>query len=296
MPHWPDAFATLARKLSLASLPAQARGALRAQLELSAGADQPVEDTAPRGRIVVLAPHMDDETFGCGGTLAAAVANGATITVVFLTDSSKGYDPSQVATFSQTEVAQFERELATQRKEEARLACSALGIRDLRFLDFPDSALAANPDSIAALTAILVDAKAEEIFLPFFCDPHPDHWNANRLLVAAAREKRFEPVRCWGYEVWNPLCANVIVEISSTIEAKTAAIAAYPSQNRDRDYARAIVGLNVYRALQIERHGGYGEAFYRAPLHLYLSLFEHFSSAHVDSAKLPLESAGAAFK
>src|SRR6185437_3709814 len=37
-------------------------------------------------RVLVLAPHMDDETLGCGGALAAHVAQGSAVTVVFLTD------------------------------------------------------------------------------------------------------------------------------------------------------------------------------------------------------------------
>src|ERR1700694_2261455 len=41
-------------------------------------------------RVVVLAPHMDDETIGAGGALATHAAHGSHITVVFLTDSSKG--------------------------------------------------------------------------------------------------------------------------------------------------------------------------------------------------------------
>src|SRR3984957_20844985 len=41
-------------------------------------------------RIVVLAPHMDDEVIGCGGTLARHIACGSHITVVFLTDGRGG--------------------------------------------------------------------------------------------------------------------------------------------------------------------------------------------------------------
>ena len=44
-------------------------------------------------RIVVLAPHMDDEVIGCGGTLARHVACGAEVTIVFLTDGRRGGKP-----------------------------------------------------------------------------------------------------------------------------------------------------------------------------------------------------------
>jgi N-acetylglucosamine malate deacetylase 1 len=41
-------------------------------------------------KVVILAPHMDDEVIGCGGTLRKHVLNGADVTVVFLTDGRYG--------------------------------------------------------------------------------------------------------------------------------------------------------------------------------------------------------------
>ena len=204
----------------MASLPTHARGNLRAQLELFAGADAPKCDRAPSGRILILAPHMDDESFGCGGTMATAVAMGAKITVVFLTNGNKGYEPERTANFSSAKVAEFEEALTITRKQEAQSACSALGISDFEFLDFPDSALSVSDVSVRRLQEVILRVKPEDIFLPFFCDPHPDHIITNQLLMACIQDSCKAQIRCWGYEIWNPVSANVIVDITTHIGEK----------------------------------------------------------------------------
>src|SRR5690348_6988030 len=51
----------------------------------------PTLDWEPEaGKVVVLAPHMDDEIIGCGGTIARHAAAGASVTVVYLTDGRRG--------------------------------------------------------------------------------------------------------------------------------------------------------------------------------------------------------------
>lgn len=267
----------LSRKLALASLPSSARGNLRAQLELTAGADTPMLAVPPNGRLLVLAPHMDDESFGCGGTLAAALAAGAEVTILFMTDGKKGYEASATATFNEKEVAEFEHHLYNQRKQEAKLACGKLGVSDLIFLDLPDGALTLNAATVQRLQAVIDAVRPHHVFLPFFCDPHTDHYMTNQLLIAATRNYRLTTIQCWGYEIWNPLSANTLIDITTFVETKQAAMATYSSQNGDRDYPRGLLGLNAYRALQMGSRDAYAEAFFRAPLTLYAELSRHFS-------------------
>ena len=58
-------------------VPEPVRNALRLNLLLIQRDREPVRTEPATGRVVVLAPHMDDEVFGCGGTLARACAGGA---------------------------------------------------------------------------------------------------------------------------------------------------------------------------------------------------------------------------
>ena len=95
-------------------------------------------------RIVVLAPHMDDEVIGCGGTLARHIACGSHVTVVFLTDGRGGGGGAA------GNAAAGETSIAATRKHEAKLALAELGITHIVFLDAEDGRLGA--------TAYLVDA------------------------------------------------------------------------------------------------------------------------------------------
>ena len=67
----------------------------------------------------------------------------------------------------------------------------------------------------------------------------------------------------WAYELWTPIWPNAVVDISTVVDRKKAAIALYESQMEDRDYAAAILGLNAYRGLPFRLP--FAEGFYTAP-------------------------------
>ena len=79
-----------------------------------------------------------------------------------------------------------------------------------------------------------------------------------------------------GYEVWSPLLANRIVDISSTSRLKAHAVAEFASQTQQIDYARAISGLNAYRSMYFGRGRGEAEAFYECTSDAFLLLVERF--------------------
>ena len=64
-----------------------------------------------------------------------------------------------------------------------------------------------------------------------------------------------------GYEVWSPLVANAVMDITDVFEAKRSLLALHASQMADIDYARAIGGLNAYRAVLLPARTCYAEAF-----------------------------------
>jgi len=82
------------------------------------------------GKVAVLAPHMDDETLGCGGTIARHVRAGASVTTIFLTDGRHG-SVTNAALWGQ-ERAREEETLVTTGKEEARRAGDVLGVQAAR--------------------------------------------------------------------------------------------------------------------------------------------------------------------
>ena len=243
---------TLLRKIAAERM----RRSLRTFVRASSLYDLPIRQCEPgKCRIAVLAPHMDDEVLGCGGTIARHVAAGSDVTVIFLTDGRRGGGRN----VSQTEIVGA-------RKAEARSAAQVLGVRAVTFLDAEDSRLRADPSVPARLRDILELKRPEIVYLPFLLEQHPDHRAASGALLAATRGSalRFE---CRGYEVWTPLFPNCLVRIDETIHLKQRALSCYQSQLAVMDYLHSSIGLNAYRAMGLGSHGGrFAEAFHALEL------------------------------
>ena len=193
----------------------------------------------PARRILVIAPHPDDEVLGCGGALARHADAGARISVVFLTSGELGLKhllPTRA------------RRL---REREARAAGRILGVRHRAFLRGPDWGVGeAQRQLWRPLGRVLRREQPELIYLPHPEDGHPDHQAAWPLLRAAwlaglTRQRR--PL-LRAYEVWSPLPHYDHVEdISQVMPRKLRALRAHASQLHEFDYVRAIRGLNQYR-------------------------------------------------
>jgi LmbE family N-acetylglucosaminyl deacetylase len=107
-------------------------------------------------------------------------------------------------------------------------------------------------------------------------DYHRDHWATNRILRKALDRLKGD-ILIRGYEVWTPLPANRMVDISSTVEIKRKAIAVFVSQTRLVDYARTILGLNQYRSMMHLHGQGFAEAFLENTAEEYRRLFDAIS-------------------
>ena len=241
---------------------------LRLHLALLRRDGEPARATPPTGRVVVLAPHMDDEVFGCGGTIALAADAGARVTFVYVTGASKS--AASDAASAGPDVA-----LASERKDETRRAAAVLGVTDLVFLDQSNGVLAVTDAAVAALADALARRSPSAVFLPFLTDQDRDHWITNCLFVEAAARARVAPsVACWGYEVGTPLVANAVVDITAAADRKRLAMQEFTSERSELDYPRAMLGLNAYRSLHRGRAQGLAEAFHVADLGVYRRLFQ----------------------
>jgi len=212
--------------------------------------------------VAVLAPHPDDDVIGCGGTLCKHRRAGDAVTVVYLTDGARGLDHS----------APPSRRTAQTRRKEAERAAGLMDIRDLVFLDFPDGGLAANTETVNRLLRELERVDPQAVFLPFLLDDHPDHRAANRIFAAAAPHCSGSRMEVYAYEVWTPLPANRLVDISPVVDIKEKAIRAHTSQTGRMDYAAATLGLNRFRALPVTGGKGFCEAFFSTEADRYAAL------------------------
>jgi N-acetylglucosamine malate deacetylase 1 len=225
-------------------------------------------------RVLVLAPHMDDETIGCGGTLALHAQRGAQITVVFLTDGRKG--SSALGTLKGAELERGRAELMQTRRREAAQALERLGIQHMVCLDAEDGALSENTWAAERLRAVLLETRPQLVYVPFYLEEHADHRAATRVLLDAAAGTSLD-FMCVGYEVWTPLFPNALVRIDETMQVKKAALGEYHSQLAEADYLHACVGLNAHRSAGLlDARGSYAEAFHISSLSEYRDSYARY--------------------
>jgi LmbE family N-acetylglucosaminyl deacetylase len=199
-------------------------------------------ETMPERRqeVLVLAPHPDDETFGCGGTLRMLADRGVAVDVAFLTRGEQGFECAGESI--------SEHQLAETRTQEAHNACGILGARNVYFLGGNDTRLNEQPELAAEIGQLLGGAAYQRIFCPWPQDAHEDHQATFRHLREAVISTG-KTYSFWLYEVWKPLPANTFVPIDLTIDAKRQAIDQYESQLSLLNYREGFLGLAAYRGL-----------------------------------------------
>jgi LmbE family N-acetylglucosaminyl deacetylase len=222
-----------------------------------------VIDKPDGAKVLVLAPHPDDEILGAGGTLHKHHLAGDRIVTVYMTDGRKGGD-GLVA----------EGDLVTIRREEARRAAAVIGIDALIFLDNRDGELCANRKTIAELVEVIKEHNPDLIYLPFLWDAHPDHLATNAVFASAVPRLQRRHFTCYSYEVWSPIMPNCLVRITDVAEVKKAALAHFDSQIKCFALIEAVLGLAQYRGIMHGRGEPYAEAFLRCSAEEYIRLWK----------------------
>lgn len=167
---------------------------------------------------------------------------GVAVDVAFLTRGEMGLEPGELPS------PDARRNLAEIRTQEARAACSVLGVRNVLFLGGHDTRLADQPELGAEIAGLLRSGEYQRVFCPWAQDGHDDHRATFNLLRSAVSHNHFTS-SFWLYEVWKPLPANTFVPIDGTIEAKRRAMDQYQSQLSQLNYREGFAGLSAYRSL-----------------------------------------------
>lgn len=197
-----------------------------------------VSDALGVGPSIVLAPHPDDESLGCGGLIAIAREQGRRIGVIFVSDGVGSHPNS---------VAYPPGKLKALREAEAMRACLELGVpeADVRYLGLPDRSVpVAGREADRAIDGIMdfVNATgATSLFVTWRHDPHCDHQATYRLARQAQRRK--PELRVLEYVVWgatlppstmvHSLDDGFRIDIGPALATKRRAIAAHRSQTTD---------------------------------------------------------------
>lgn len=202
-------------------------------------------------RVLVVAPHPDDESLGCGGAIVKHCIHGDSVKVVFLTSGDKG-------DFAQRYGDQYVK----RRQSDAMRALTTLGVNDFVFFDLPDQDLVTHCETIERFMAkILRDFVPTLIYAPSPWEPHDDHRAAFYAVYNLLRGLVRPPALAL-YEVGAPLIfPDVVVDITSEVVQKDAAIASYTTEHHYQDYQKLIEALNVHRTYGLDRSVRRAEAF-----------------------------------
>lgn len=190
-------------------------------------------------RILVVAPHPDDESLGCGGLMALLGDAGRALHTVFVTDGGASHRNSK----------EWPRaRLAAAREAEGAEALERLGLGHhprtyLRLLDadMPSSPSAEWDATLSAFTALAAAFDPDLVLVPWRRDPHRDHrdsWTlATESLKAANKAPRILEYAIWLDELGSAEdqpapgeMRQVVFDIAPALERKRAAVAAHLTQ------------------------------------------------------------------
>lgn len=216
-----------------------------------------VTSVASGRSLLVVAPHPDDETLGCGARILAATAAGAPVTVLVLT-RGEGSHPEDFDTDTLVRV----------RRDELLEAMARLGVPESAVvqLDHPDGHLDQHEAELTEAVRQLVDSLCpDDVCVTAADEPHPDHATASRAvrraLSLAAHQPRLLEYPVWLWSTWplsrqhGPttvvrallLAASRRVErvsVAPVRDLKRAALEAYASQLGSASPVDAVAGTH----------------------------------------------------
>ena len=196
-------------------------------------------------RVLVFAPHADDEVFGCGATLCLLAAAGANISVVIVSDGAQGGNAA---------------DLVEIRENESRAAAQVLGYPPPAFWRLPDRGVRYGEALVARMLAAIKSAQPDLVLAPAITEIHPDH-QAIAMAAAEALRRTGGDLRLALYEISAPLAPNTLVDISAVESKKFEAMRCFRSQLGEHPYADRIAALNRYRAYHLGAKATAAEAF-----------------------------------
>lgn len=191
--------------------------------------------------VLAIGAHPDDIEIGCGGTIKKHVLLGDDVYFIIATSGEKGGNKEE-------------------RIAEARKSASLIGIKNIYFLNFPDSFVSHDGQTVSLIDNIMKKISPNIVYVHSLKDYHQDHSNIAKSTLSSSRNMK-NSIMC--YEApsttleFTPIAFN---NISETFESKMEAINQFVSQEK-KDYVerQAIVNLAKFRGKTINVE--YAEAF-----------------------------------
>lgn len=218
-------------------------------------------------KILVVAPHPDDETLGMGGTIAKMTQKGHDVSVLTVSAHMPPLYPEEA---HQTTI------------RESRAAHKRLGVHESKYLGHAAVSLKGLDDSV--LNGELLDEvkslKPTQVYIPFF-DRHSDHRAVFEAAMVATRPvgagtgiRLFAAYETLSSTHWNAphiepaFNPNLFVDITDEIDAKLEAMAEYQSQLQQFPAPRSLEALRALALFRGSQSGsGYAEGFHVIRMH-----------------------------
>ena len=198
-------------------------------------------------KVLIIAPHMDDEVLGCGGTIARHVDQGDQVTICVV--AHRVYD-------HRFDAASQDEEMAA-----CLSAQEVLGYQNLRFLDLPDERLDEGVQRIIVpLEKVVGEADAEIVYVNHRGDVNQDHQAVFRASMVACRAySDARPRRLCSYEVpssteqmpgiaESAFVPNHYIDVSASLERKVEALMCYKREVRPFPHPRSPEALRALAA------------------------------------------------
>lgn len=195
-------------------------------------------------RVLIIAPHPDDEIIGVGGTIAKRAKAGDEVYVCIVT---KGKSPL------------FNPDFIEQGRRECREADAKLGVKETIFLDFPAVMLETIPryELNGKIAEVVQNIKPEEVYIPHRGDMQIDHQMVVDAAMVAVRPRGDDyPKRVYAYEtlsetgwnipnVTNEFIPTVYENITDTYDVKMEAMSVFKSQLAPFPAARSVGAIEA---------------------------------------------------
>ncbi len=156
-------------------------------------------------KIIIFAPHPDDELVGAGGSLCKWINEGHEVHIIYISDGRAAYryerENKNLIETQETKIS--EEELAQIRMQEVNKVATFLGIPDTHIhkFKFPDQKVADNIETaIEQSKEIIKDA--DRLVIPSNNNPHVDHHATFDIAVRTAQELKLKEVEFYVYGVY----------------------------------------------------------------------------------------------
>ena len=174
-------------------------------------------------KVLILAPHPDDEVLGCGGLILLLLKNKCQISIFCLTSGEK-------------------REQSLREKEFKSIWKKKIG--QFIFFRFNDSELLTSQKDVKKIQKKIIELKPNIILTPFILDDHIDHTNTNKIFLNLYNH--FSNIKIWSYQVYSIIFSNYYLDITSVEKKKFELMKKYKSQMANFDYINWNRGLNAW--------------------------------------------------